>query len=749
MAGSTEDRDLLLGLLAVLIGLLDPQQLTAAVTSWTANRSGPLGDFLVQQGVLSAHDRMLLEPLVDRQIELHGGTATQTLTSLPSEYSLGNLFQRIGIHPNTELSATRLCDSSLPETIPVGDLTSEGGRFRILRPHAQGGLGKVSVAFDQELNREVALKEIRDSLSKDAHARVRFLAEAEITGRLEHPGVVPGYGLGQFDDGRPYYAMRLIRGESMQKAIAGYHTTFEKPGSAGEMDLALRSLLRRFIDICNAVEYAHSRGVLHRDLKPGNVMLGRYGETLVVDWGLAKVVESGETLNIDTEPRIVPGSGGSQDLTQMGAAVGTPQFMSPEQALGRLDLLGPKTDVYSLGATLLSLLTGKSPIDGQTRDEVLTKTTRGDFPSPRQVNPRVAPALEAICLKAMARRLDDRYDSPRAIVEDVERWLADEPVSAYREPLRGKLQRWTRHHRMAVAVVAALLVAASLALGIGNVLVRHERAYAIATQMRDANPYSIDPRKTLARIQIDFGEVLASLGNYPKALDMEQQAADTLCTRADNAPADIFSRLLSVFALNQLGRIAGLAGQLERAELALNQSVRRGRENLKLSPRDVNLRFTLAWALLEQATLLAEQGKQDAAKQTLDEPLRSLTELTTEQPSVASFQRHLAVAHTLRGQLALESKQLDDAISHAEQAVKALEQLNDNAHGAAIYRLPLIQAIHLRAQVHLANGEKGEASQDVGAAMQLGKIARTRNPSNPELTREIVELNLLRKQLQP
>jgi serine/threonine protein kinase len=152
----------------------------------------------------------------------------------------------------------------------------------------------VFVALDQELNREVALKEMQERHADHAERRARFLLEAEITGGLEHPGIVPVYGLGQYPDGRPFYAMRFIKGDSLQDAIDAFHHAEGPQRDAGERAVAFRELLSRFVAVCNAISYAHSRGVLHRDIKPSNVMLGKYGETLVVDWGLAKLVDRGD-----------------------------------------------------------------------------------------------------------------------------------------------------------------------------------------------------------------------------------------------------------------------------------------------------------------------------------------------------------------------------------------------------------------------------------------------------------------------
>ena len=206
------------------------------------------------------------------------------------------------------------------------------------------------------MHREVALKEIQEQHADNPHSRGRFVREAEITGGLEHPGIVPVYGLGQYDDGRPYYAMRFIQGDNFQEAIRRFHAA-DKPGrDPGERSLALRGLLRRFLDSCNAVAYAHSRGVLHRDVKPSNIMLGKYGETLVVDWGLAKPVGRPQADGEALEATLRPSSGSGTAATEMGAALGTPAYMSPEQAAGRLGLLGPASDIYSLGATLYVVL---------------------------------------------------------------------------------------------------------------------------------------------------------------------------------------------------------------------------------------------------------------------------------------------------------------------------------------------------------------------------------------------------------
>ena len=167
--------------------------------------------------------------------------------------------------------ATEPLDDHRNPTFAPSTATPDGQRFRILRPHARGGLGAVFVALDEELHREVALKQILDHHADDPTSRTRFVLEAEITGGLEHPGIVPVYGLGSYGDGRPYYAMRFVRGDSLKDAIASFHKDERLGRDHGNRSLEMRKLLRRFLDVCNAIHYAHSRGVLHRDIKPGNI----------------------------------------------------------------------------------------------------------------------------------------------------------------------------------------------------------------------------------------------------------------------------------------------------------------------------------------------------------------------------------------------------------------------------------------------------------------------------------------------
>jgi WD40 repeat protein/serine/threonine protein kinase len=431
LAARSADCNLLFGVLALQLDFVSRDALVRAMHAWVLDKHKPLGQILVEHSALSGDRRALLDTLVGEHLKQHANDAGQSLCALPAT---GAVRDELGRIADPDLQASLAQVSSTPSTAEdpyaTRDQTVDGLpalRFHILRAHAKGGLGEVFVAHDVELGREVALKEIQPRHADHPESRQRFVREAEVTGRLEHPGVVPVYGLGRYADGRPFYAMRLIRGHTFKAAIERFHR--DHGVDAGAWAVELRKLLARFVAVCNTVAYAHSKGVLHRDLKPSNVMLGDYGETLVVDWGLAKVLRKDdgarkpdEAAGAESSFLLPPSS--LDELTQTGRVLGTPAYMSPEQAAGHPDQIGPATDVYGLGATLYHLLTGQLPFTGSGQQAHGFESDA--LAAPRQRQPYVPAALEAVCLKAMAPRPADRYPSAKALADALERWLAEE-----------------------------------------------------------------------------------------------------------------------------------------------------------------------------------------------------------------------------------------------------------------------------------------------------------------------------------
>ena len=414
--------------------------------------------------------------------------------------------------------------TNIPSRVASDRLDLAGSRYHPLFFHARGNLGEVYVARDEELHRKVALKVIRKRKASDMGSLRRFRLEAEITGRLEHPGIVPVYGLGDYGDGRPCYAMRFVGRETLETRIEEFHATDWSVCDPSKRSLTFRKLLGNFVSVCNTVAYAHSRGILHRDLKPANILIGKYGETLVVDWGLAKSFERGEAARASGEETLDPDSSG--DGVRTRGLAGTPAYMSPEQAdPDRSDSIGPASDIANLGSTLYELLTGQPPYRGNSVGEVLEKVRRWDFPIPRQVKPEVPTALEAICLKAMALDPSDRHASGRELAEHLEQWLADEPLLTFQSSV-SEYETLLRDHPKMAKYREGL---ARTRTDLGNILhvlgrdgeaeAVHRSAIADYQTLVDQQPYMLHYREGLASSYMKLGRALNALGREQGAKD--------------------------------------------------------------------------------------------------------------------------------------------------------------------------------------------------------------------------------------
>ncbi len=665
-------------------------------------------------------------------------------------------------------------------------------RYRILRLHARGGLGEVFIAQDTELNRPVALKRMQERCRDDPDSRRRFLQETEITARLEHPGVVPVYGLVQDTDGHPCYAMRFIHGESLAEAIGRFHEADQGARAPGERRLALRELLGRFVAVCNAVAYAHSRGILHRDLKPGNVMLGQYGETLVVDWGLAKPVARGDTAPAEGEPTLTPASADGDSATRTGQALGTPSFMSPEQAAGQWDAVGPASDVYSLGAILYTILTGRAPVAGTDVRDKLEKVKRGDFPRPGTVKP-CAPALEAVCLKALALRPEERYPTALALAAEVEHWLADEPVEAWPEPWRVRAWRRVRRHPgRATGAVAAVLLAAVVTAAVGLVQAAREReqqatahaqeSFGLALRTSDElvglarslKPVpgtrigSLRQLLTLAdknyagmlnqargsrglleragRLLNDLSELYADLGDTRKALQQGREA------RA------IFEDLLKQDAANVAWQ-RGLAVSLDRIAVATwrqgdaEQSLATARRALAvrrgippLTSGGLDGQVELAANLNLIGVLLADEGDMAGALAAYQESFHVAEALARRHPTSPPARNRLGVS-LVKIAGARDRQKLRDlprALATYEKAVALYRDLvRDDPNNLEWSRM-LLDALGWAGDVHKAQGDLTSARNCYEESMEIAARLARWDPENQARQRDVV---LARRQL--
>ncbi|MGZ0171716.1 MAG: serine/threonine-protein kinase, partial [Planctomycetales bacterium] len=354
----TVEQNLLFAVLAFEDELIDLQQLTAACRAWAGDKSKPLAELLVERGWVTAEHRKFLEEKAERKLARHQNDPRVTLNAV----TRGDICDVL--RKEVDDSEVRQSLSSWPSDAPVlietiGQTLDESEqpktRYTWISEVGAGGLGKVWLARDNKLSREVALKEIKPG-SASSEAVRRLIKEAQITGQLQHPGIVPIYEVNH--EGLPFYTMKLVRGETLSQTISEYHDAKQ----AGHDDpLTKQRLLSIFLSVCEAIAYAHSRGVIHRDLKPDNVVLGEYGEAIVLDWGLARQVGSNDE---DTAPIVVT-EDGRTDATQAGQKLGTPAYMAPEQASGRVEHMDERTDIYGLGAILFEILTGQPPHRGQ------------------------------------------------------------------------------------------------------------------------------------------------------------------------------------------------------------------------------------------------------------------------------------------------------------------------------------------------------------------------------------------------
>jgi eukaryotic-like serine/threonine-protein kinase len=735
---------LLFGLLALQNSFIDRDTLLAAFNVWVADKSQSLGQILLDRGALSPARHAVLQVLVQEHLLLHGFDPERGLAVMAVGPAVREELERL---PDLDLQASliylRLAGKDTDEHTD-GESTTDWeeesaatdteGRFQIVRFHDRGALGEVYVARDQQLHRIVALKRIKLDQAADKDKRARFVVEAEITGRLEHPGIVPVYGLGTYDDGRPFYAMRFIRGDNLKSAIEQFHQAEEKGRDPGERNLALLKLLRRFLDVCNAIDYAHSRGVLHRDLKPGNIMLGKFGETLVVDWGLAKSVGRPEAALASAtmdDRTLVPQSGSDLRGTELGARLGTPAYMSPEQAAGRICDLGPASDVYSLGATLYCLLTGCAPFTGPDLAELLRKVERGEFVPPRKLKGWVDPALEAICLKAMATEPARRYRTPRALADDVEHWMADEPVAAWREPLARRLRRWGRRHRLLVTGLAATLIVAVAALAVGNVLVAHQRDLAeknlafarrvvdemytgVADKLEDqkemddyqreilekalgfyerfALPQSRDPQVRLeaARAGLRVGGIRARLGETAAAEQSDRQALEILSGLVSEHPADRGYRDALAQAHRELGTVFRDEQRWPESEREIKVAAALWDALAREQPKLAEYRSKLADAHGRLGDQYQFQGRVEEAKAAFHHALDLADRLAREHPEVSAYQEPLATI--LHAFAKLQGNKLHDepgAVASGQRAVAITEQLARDHPEMVKYQLSL------------------------------------------------------------
>jgi PAS domain S-box-containing protein len=426
MAEPMTDQNLLFGLIAMQSDLINMRQFVDACTLWGARKDSALADVLVEHGWLIPDDREHVDYLLKRRMQKSGGHVQKSLAGMPADLKVA--LESIGDQDISNSLGGASQEERFTTSVQISPTATPDERITRRGLHSTGGIGHVWLAHDKLLDREIALKELKADQATSEISRQRFFREAQITAQMTHPGTVPVYDYGEHD-GRSYYTMKFVKGRTLVEAIVEYHD-WRRENSKTGVTSRLVQLLNQFVSICNTIAFAHSRQVIHRDIKAENVIVGDFGEVLVLDWGLAKRLAEKE-LPTDTAALQMAATVVSEDRkaqtsaqTMQGEKLGTPAYMSPEQARGEIDLIDERTDVYGLAAILYEMLVGKPPFSGKSIIEMLERVIHDQPETPSDRIDGVPKELEQICLRGLAKRRDDRQQSAAQMADEIETWIA-------------------------------------------------------------------------------------------------------------------------------------------------------------------------------------------------------------------------------------------------------------------------------------------------------------------------------------
>jgi serine/threonine protein kinase len=634
------DKNLLFGLIAFQNGYITMEQFMEAGAKWSKDPNRQLAEILLELKYIEDVERHNIQGIVDDRVRRLGGLENSISFSIQN----GSVPDGQGMPEDWKSKiedVTKIIQNNATPSPPRFTSTAEQDkgihRYIIRKTLGHGGQGYVWEAFDTELNRRVAIKNIVPKLSSDPLHQELLIDEARKTGKLAHAGIPPVFDMGKDAEGKPFFTMQLISGEKLSERC----NEIRYEGiSQSEFVNQIRPLLRHLITACNTLQFAFdNEAVIHRDLKPENIMVNQYGETLVMDWGMGKIIDDPSNIKDDASSVLfipIQTDSGSSQRTSVGTIKGSVKYMSPEQARAENDRLDHRTDVYGLGAILYWILTGQPPHKGTLA--ALPDIQKNLFPTPSQAQPSLSipRELEAICLKAMASAPENRYQRAGDLAADLDNFIAGEPVSALPDNALRKAERFLRKHARAVIASLLGLTVAVFGLSVANGIISRQKS-EIKSQLTKIKKLASDvtSSRRVASNTLDhvigklFDNRLSQLpGSGPVRLKLLEEIADQTQAYITENPEDIELKLDLVRLLTRLAKLEAENNQNEdadkhwkRAEELLNETKEQPdqvfQENWKRAFWDMAYyrssfdlsqgRVGPADEIIKQAVLIAEQ----------------------------------------------------------------------------------------------------------------------------------------------
>ncbi|MBA2224583.1 serine/threonine-protein kinase [Thermogemmata fonticola] len=654
-------------------------------------------------------------------------------------------------------SLTSVAEPLLP-AVPGYQLVDEIGR---------GGMGVVYRARDLRLNREVAIKSLNPKYAADSAVATRFQAEAQLTGQLQHPGIPAVHELGTLPDNRPFLAMKLVKGRTLQELLKERDDLPSPSGRGAGGEGAERGrFIAIFEQICHAVGYVHAHHVIHRDLKPSNVMVGAFGEVQVMDWGLAKVIDPNRKTERPAEEEDdpeataafvtaidTPERGGS--ATRTGSVLGTPAYMAPEQAAGQIRRLDARSDVFGLGAILCQILTGHPPYEGTDDNERRVKAVRGELGEAfaRLEACGAEPELVALCKRCLAFRQEDRPRDGNAVAAEVAaiRQAAEERARrAELERTRAEVAAAEQAKRRRLVQWAGGLIAAVLLLGLGISLWQMNRAItaeAAAREERDAKAKALEA-ETIARQR-----AMTALRTLTDDIVENQMARAETLTEENKAflkkiiehfegfaaitANDAESRAIRAEGHARVGLMRYRLGDLKEAEAAYTAALDIHKQLADEFPTRPEFRQALARSHNNLGVLLADTGRLKEAEAAYTAARDIQKQLADEFPTRPDFRQELAQSHNNLGVLLRATGRLKEAEAAYRDALDLRKQLAAEFPTRPDFRQELAQSHNNLGVLLDATGRLKEAEAAYTAALDIRKQLAAEFPTRPEFRQEL------------